>query len=186
MHKLQHLDTDVLLHDLHPHHPWTESLSEMDLVTLGEGYHNFHHEFPSDYRNAIEWHQYDPTKWSVWLWSKLGLAYDLKQFRSYEIEKGRVQQLQKKLDQKRTRLDWGVPLGQLPVIEWDDFQEQAKNCRGLVAIAGIVHDVTDSINQHPGGKSLIKSGLGKDATAMFNRGVYLHSNAAQIYSPPRE
>lgn len=27
------------------------------LVTLGEGYHNFHHEFPSDYRNAIEWHQ---------------------------------------------------------------------------------------------------------------------------------
>ena len=23
------------------------------LVTLGEGYHNFHHEFPSDYRNAI-------------------------------------------------------------------------------------------------------------------------------------
>jgi stearoyl-CoA desaturase (Delta-9 desaturase) len=148
------------------------------LVTLGEGYHNFHHEFPSDYRNAIEWHQYDPTKWSIWLWSKLGLAYDLKQFRSNEIEKGRVQQLQKKLDQKRTRLDWGVPLDQLPVIEWDDFQEQAKNCRGLVAIAGIVHDVTDFINQHPGGKSLIKSGLGKDATAMFNGGVYLHSNAA--------
>lgn len=26
-------------------------------VTLGEGYHNFHHEFPSDYRNAIEWYQ---------------------------------------------------------------------------------------------------------------------------------
>lgn len=22
-------------------------------LTLGEGYHNFHHEFPSDYRNAI-------------------------------------------------------------------------------------------------------------------------------------
>ncbi|KAF9733871.1 stearoyl-CoA 9-desaturase [Paraphaeosphaeria minitans] len=148
------------------------------LVTLGEGYHNFHHEFPSDYRNAIEWHQYDPTKWSIWLWSKLGLAYDLKQFRSNEIEKGRVQQLQKKLDQKRSRLDWGVPLDQLPVIEWDDFQEQAKNCRGLVAIAGIVHDVTDFITEHPGGKSLIISGLGKDATAMFNGGVYLHSNAA--------
>lgn len=25
------------------------------LVTLGEGYHNFHHEFPSDYRNGVEW-----------------------------------------------------------------------------------------------------------------------------------
>lgn len=33
------------------------------LITLGEGYHNFHHEFPSDYRNAIQWYQYDPTKW---------------------------------------------------------------------------------------------------------------------------
>jgi fatty-acid desaturase len=27
------------------------------LVTLGEGYHNFHHEFPQDYRNAIRWFQ---------------------------------------------------------------------------------------------------------------------------------
>jgi stearoyl-CoA desaturase (delta-9 desaturase) len=99
------------------------------LVTLGEGYHNFHHEFPSDYRNAIEWHQYDPTKWSIWLWKQLGLAYDLKQFRSNEIEKGRVQQQQKKLDQKRAKLDWGVPLESLPVMEWDTFQEQAGNGR---------------------------------------------------------
>ncbi|GKT60193.1 acyl-CoA desaturase [Colletotrichum tofieldiae] len=38
------------------------------LITLGEGYHNFHHEFPSDYRNAIEWYQYDPSKWMIWLW----------------------------------------------------------------------------------------------------------------------
>jgi stearoyl-CoA desaturase (delta-9 desaturase) len=86
------------------------------LVTLGEGYHNFHHEFPSDYRNAIEWHQYDPTKWSIWMWKQMGLAYDLKQFRSNEIEKGRLQQQQKKLDQKRSKLDWGVPLEQLPVM----------------------------------------------------------------------
>ena len=35
------------------------------LVTLGEGYHNMHHEFPSDFRNAIQWYQYDPTKWLV-------------------------------------------------------------------------------------------------------------------------
>ena len=25
------------------------------LLTLGEGYHNFHHEFPSDYRNGVMW-----------------------------------------------------------------------------------------------------------------------------------
>ncbi|KZL64756.1 acyl-CoA desaturase, partial [Colletotrichum tofieldiae] len=148
------------------------------LVTLGEGYHNFHHEFPSDYRNAIQWWQYDPTKWCIWTWKQLGLASDLKQFRQNEIEKGRVQQLQKKLDQKRARLDWGVPLEQLPVIDWDDFVSQAKNGRGLVAIAGVIHDVTDFIKEHPGGKALISSAVGKDATAIFNGGVYLHSNAA--------
>ena len=116
----------------------------------------------------------------------MGLAFDLKQFKSNEIEKGRVQQLQKKLDQKRSKLDWGVPLDSLPVMEWDDFKEQAENGRGLIAVAGVVHDVTDFIKDHPvshriccrylwinsltgsvqGGKKMISSGVGKDATAM--------------------
>ncbi|KAJ4414638.1 stearoyl-CoA 9-desaturase [Gnomoniopsis sp. IMI 355080] len=148
------------------------------LVTLGEGYHNFHHEFPSDYRNAIEWYQYDPTKWCIWMWKQLGLASDLKTFRQNEIEKGRLQQQQKKLDQKRTKLDWGLPLEQLPVIDWDDFVEQSKNGKALVAVAGVIHDVADFIKDHPGGKALISSAIGKDATAIFNGGVYLHSNAA--------
>ncbi|KAJ5584991.1 uncharacterized protein N7459_004791 [Penicillium hispanicum] len=148
------------------------------LVTLGEGYHNFHHEFPSDYRNAIEWWQYDPTKWSIWVWKQLGLASNLKQFRANEIEKGRVQQLQKKVDQKRAKLDWGIPLDRLPVVEWDDFLADAHGGKALVVIAGVVHDVTNFVKEHPGGRALIMSAVGKDATAMFNGGVYAHSNAA--------
>ncbi|KAI9827471.1 MAG: stearoyl-CoA 9-desaturase [Thelocarpon impressellum] len=148
------------------------------LVTLGEGYHNFHHEFPSDYRNAIEWFQYDPTKWAIWTWKQLGLAYDLKQFRQNEIDKGRLQQEQKKLDQMRDRLDWGVPLDRLPLMEWDDFRAQALAGRPLVAIAGVVHDVGTFIKNHPGGQAMISSGIGKDATAIFNGGVYNHSKVA--------
>ncbi|KAF2086295.1 hypothetical protein K490DRAFT_74533 [Saccharata proteae CBS 121410] len=147
-------------------------------ATLGEGYHNFHHEFPSDYRNAIEWYQYDPTKWFIWLWKQMGLAYDLKQFRSNEIEKGRLQMQQKRLDRRRATLDWGIPLDKLPVIDWSDYVEQVKEGRAWIAVAGVIHDVTDFINDHPGGKALIKSAIGKDATAMFNGGVYNHSNAA--------
>ncbi|KAM0666224.1 hypothetical protein ACQRIT_004944 [Beauveria bassiana] len=149
------------------------------LVTLGEGYHNFHHEFPSDYRNAIEWWQYDPTKWAIWIWKQLGLASDLKQFRRNEIEKGRVQQLQKTLDRKRARLDWGTPIEDLPVVSWDEFVEQARDQgRALTAISGVVHDVAEFIDEHPGGKALISSFVGRDATAVFNGGVYDHSNAA--------
>ncbi|KAL6237153.1 hypothetical protein BDW75DRAFT_238611 [Aspergillus navahoensis] len=148
------------------------------LVTFGEGYHNFHHEFPSDYRNAIGFWQYDLTKWTIWMWQVVGLAHNLKRFRSNEIEKGRVQQLQKKVDQKRAKLDWGVPLGQLPVMEWDDFVQQVKNGRGLIVIAGVVHDVTDFIKDHPGGRAMIKSGIGKNVSAQFNGGIYFHSNAA--------
>jgi stearoyl-CoA desaturase (delta-9 desaturase) len=39
-------------------------------------------------------------------------------------------------------------------------------------------DVQDFIVDHPGGKALIASAIGKDATALFNGGVYEHSNAA--------
>lgn len=112
------------------------------------------------------------------MWKQLGLATNLKQFRANEIEKGRVQQLQKKIDQKRSKLDWGVPLDQLPVVDWDNFIAETQSGKALVAIAGVVHDVSKFITEHPGGKTLISSAIGKDATAMFNGGVYTHSNAA--------
>lgn len=44
------------------------------LITFGEGYHNFHHRFPSDYRNGVRWYQWDPSKWLIALMSWLGLA----------------------------------------------------------------------------------------------------------------
>lgn len=48
------------------------------IVTNGEGYHNFHHAFPRDYRNGIRWYDWDPTKWIIWSLSRVGLASELK------------------------------------------------------------------------------------------------------------
>jgi stearoyl-CoA desaturase (Delta-9 desaturase) len=48
------------------------------LLTNGEGFHSFHHRFPADYRNGIRWYDWDPTKWCIYLMSKVGLAWDLK------------------------------------------------------------------------------------------------------------
>jgi len=47
------------------------------LLTNGEGYHNFHHRFSSDYRNGIKWYHWDPSKWLIWLLGRVGLTWDL-------------------------------------------------------------------------------------------------------------
>jgi stearoyl-CoA desaturase (delta-9 desaturase) len=63
--------------------PYSTATSARDnafvaLLTMGEGYHNFHHRFPSDYRNGVGWLDYDPTKWVVSTLAAVGLASDLK------------------------------------------------------------------------------------------------------------
>lgn len=47
------------------------------VLTNGEGYHNFHHRFPGDYRNGVLWYQWDPTKWLIWIFSLFGLTSNL-------------------------------------------------------------------------------------------------------------
>lgn len=47
-------------------------------LTNGEGYHNFHHRFPADYRNGIRWYQWDPSKWAIAFLARTGMAWDLK------------------------------------------------------------------------------------------------------------
>jgi stearoyl-CoA desaturase (delta-9 desaturase) len=47
------------------------------VLTNGEGYHNFHHRFPRDYRNGVRWYHWDPTKWLIWLFSRVGLTSEL-------------------------------------------------------------------------------------------------------------
>jgi len=56
-------------------------------LTAGEGYHNYHHTFPADYRNGVRWYQFDPNKWLIFSLSKLGLARDLRRFNSFRIKK---------------------------------------------------------------------------------------------------
>ena len=59
-------------------------------LTYGEGYHNFHHRFASDYRNGIRWWQFDPTKWAIRLLSLMGLAKNLRRFADERIERARA------------------------------------------------------------------------------------------------
>ena len=63
--------------------PYSTSHSARDswiaaIFTMGEGYHNYHHEFQWDYRNGVKPWQLDPSKWIIWTLSKFGMTSHLK------------------------------------------------------------------------------------------------------------
>ncbi|HET7707041.1 MAG TPA: fatty acid desaturase, partial [Thermoanaerobaculia bacterium] len=60
------------------------------LLTLGEGYHSFHHRFPADFRNGIRWYQWDPAKWWIAALRGVGLAEELKTTPMPQIEQARL------------------------------------------------------------------------------------------------
>ncbi|KAG0375716.1 MAG: delta-9 desaturase [Linnemannia gamsii] len=149
-------------------------------VTLGEGYHNFHHQFPQDYRNAIRFYQYDPTKWLIATCAFFGFASHLKTFPENEVRKGQLQMIEKRVMEKKTKLQWGTPIADLPILSFEDFEHACKNDnKKWILLEGVVYDVADFMAEHPGGEKYIKIGVGKDMTAAFNGGMYDHSNAAR-------
>jgi len=153
-------------------------------LTLGEGYHNFHHEFPNDYRNGIRFYDYDPTKWLIAGLSLLGLTYELKEFPANEVTKGQLHMKQKKLDQEKAKIMYPGPIQSLPEWNWTEIKQKIQRGAQLVVVEGLVHDVSNFVKSHPGGEVLLRSAIGTDATARFNgkqtRGeTYKHSTAAR-------
>ena len=149
-------------------------------LTFGEGYHNFHHEFPNDYRNGIRMFDYDPTKWLIKGLNLLGLTYQLRVFPSNEIEKGKVHMKEKVLHKLKAGITYPPSPSTLPLMTWEQLKDGVKQGRQLTVIDDLVHDITPFISRHPGGKAFIESSVGCDATVRFcgETGVYKHSQAA--------
>ena len=85
--------------------PYSNSCSAKDswfmsLFTFGEGYHNFHHEFQHDYRNGVKPWQFDPTKWSIRVLEKLGLASNLRRVPNETIAVAEILETQRQLDER--------------------------------------------------------------------------------------
>lgn len=147
--------------------------------------HNFHHQFPQDYRNAIRFYQYDPTKWLIATCAFFGLASHLKTFPENEIQKGRLQTTEKNVMAKKTKLQWGTPISELPVMSFEEFKAACRSSstndtpKKWILLEGVVYDVAEFMNEHPGGEKYLRMGIGKDMTSAFNGGMYDHSNAAR-------
>jgi len=148
----------------------------VSLLTFGEGYHNFHHEFPYDYRNGLHFYDYDPGKWLVYTLSLFGLTYNLKRFHGDLFEKGKLQMRQKKLDEEKEKYNWGPKKETLTQITIEEFNNKSKT-EDIILIDNIVYNVNKF--DHPGGESYMKVYKGKDASKEFNETIYNHSSAAR-------
>lgn len=112
------------------HQPYTDQNSARDsfimaFLACGEGYHNFHHRFQSDYRNGVRWYHFDPTKWWVSACSWIGSARALKRTPSVQILKARLE-----MDEKRL-LSVGIPREKILYVRQriDQAQERWKTLR---------------------------------------------------------
>jgi len=158
------------------------------ILTLGEGYHNYHHEFPQDYRNGIRFFHYDPTKWLIRGLAMFNLTSDLHMMGEDEIQKSRLQMQQRKLDDETAKVRFGRQCDLLPRISWNEFKQKTLDGECLVVLDGIVHDVKNFVHEHPGGRQTLLNYVGKDITEMFNgRGGpgadHIHSKEARKFLP---
>lgn len=151
----------------------------VSIITYGQGCNNFHHQFPKDYRGGYSRYRFDPSGWLVSSLSYLGAVKNLHETSSAMITRCILLQQQRVVDRHRDKLNWGVPINNLPLISAEEFRKLSQSSeRSLVIVNGVVHDITPFVHNHPGGVALIKSSIGKDATSAFNGAVYNHSNAA--------
>ena len=169
------------------------------LLTLGEGYHNFHHEFAQDYRNGIKWYHWDPTKWLIRGFEMCGLARGLIRTPNSVIRKNllalRHKQHQAAADKLRVKLDAYEKKVGVPVFyTWADIERRVDNgeklmvvgdyvidlCKPVPTGSGYTHNTKDITwyNSHPGGRKLLDMYVGKDATEAMAGGIYKHSAGA--------
>jgi stearoyl-CoA desaturase (delta-9 desaturase) len=119
--------------------PYTESNSARDngflaFLTYGEGYHNYHHIFQTDYRNGIRWYQWDPTKWMINLCEKIGLARNLVKVPDFKIQRAlldtQFERARRELDVRsapqrlRDTLEREYQLFTESINQWKDLQAE--------------------------------------------------------------
>ncbi len=60
------------------------------LLALGEGWHNNHHHYQSSARQGFYWWEIDVTYYVLWLFSRLGLVWDLRPVPSHILQRDRL------------------------------------------------------------------------------------------------
>lgn len=108
----------------------------MAIFTFGEGYHNYHHSFQHDYRNGVKKWQFDPTKWTIWTLSKLGLASELRRVPAEKILLAEM---------RETRRQAELRLAEIEAAKAKQVENPCPRWQGAVEA---VHEMTEKFSKN--------------------------------------
>jgi len=116
--------------------PYTDENSARDqhflaLITYGEGYHNYHHMFQSDYRCGIRWWHLDINKWFISTCAMLGLVRGRKRAPMFKVLRAKLnmdfKRARQKLEQEGVNPRWREQLE----FEYAQFVDTVKEWQQL-------------------------------------------------------
>lgn len=100
-------------------------------LTNGEGWHNFHHRFPFDYRNGHRFFHWDPTKWMISLFASIGWTKNLKRADPTAVYRARIQTQMQGVDLVNPRwqemaqaMDQALLRWQAMTLEWQNMKAE--------------------------------------------------------------
>jgi stearoyl-CoA desaturase (delta-9 desaturase) len=116
--------------------PYTDENSARDqhflaLITYGEGYHNYHHMFQSDYRCGIRWWHLDINKWFISACALLGLVKNRKRAPMFKVLRARLNMDFKRARQKLEASHVGGRWKALLEAEYAQFAETVREWQQL-------------------------------------------------------
>ena len=111
--------------------PYTDENSARDshilaLLTHGEGYHNYHHLFQSDYRNGIRWWHIDLNKWFISFCALLGMVSNRKRVPQFKVLRAKLSMEFKRARNKIEQADDVSRWKALLETEYAQFVETVK------------------------------------------------------------
>ncbi len=95
--------------------------------TYGEGYHNYHHAFETDFRNGRMWYHWDPGKWLIGAMAWVGLASDLRRVPDHMV-------LRRRFEENRSRYSDQLSAWGQAWESWkEDVSERASETHNAMA-----------------------------------------------------
>jgi stearoyl-CoA desaturase (delta-9 desaturase) len=146
---------------LSPYSRMVTQKADKDPNPPGEGYHNFHHWCPLDFRNGCKKWDWDPTKWVILLFHYFTNQIPIvKTASDDDIKRATERVMGRHLNVKKSSL---------PIIYESDITINFQG-RPFIVLDGFLINVASFSQNHPGGSRVLETGYGgKDLSEEFRK-----------------